>query len=152
MSLEKIKGELYELVDYLIDNDSYLKGKLKDKKVSRNNVREDIEKDLKKGVSKSTEEILVKQLDNLEENRGGELLKKYGGLLLNSSVLKRNGVGDKSKKDFVISVDKELFNSSDGLIKLGKLCGDKIEKMRKAKNKVKGKLIKDGIKNDYSKE
>ena len=145
MSLEKIKGELQELVDYLIDGDSYLKSKLKDKKVSRNNVREDIEKDLKKGVSKSTEEILVKQLDNLEENRGEELLKKYGSLLLNPSVLKRNGVGDKSKKDFVISADKELFNSSDGLIKLGKLCGDKIEKMRKAKNKIKGKLIKEAI-------
>jgi len=151
MSLEKIKGELYELVDYLVDNDSYLKGKLKGKKVSRNSVREDIEKDLKSGVSKSTEEILIKQLNNLEENRGEELLKKYGGLLLNSSVLKRNGVGDKSKKDFIISVDKELFNSNDGLMKLDKLCGDKIEKLRKAKNKVKGKLIKDGLKNDYSK-
>ena len=147
MNLEKVKGELYELVDFLVENDSYLRSKLNSKKLSGSN-REEIEKDLEKDISETTKKILESQLLNLNEKRGEELIRKYGKLLFNNTLLRRNGLGDSNLKDFVISFDKKEFGNNGGLRRIKEECGKKIDGMIKRK----GERIKDAIKNDYSKK
>jgi len=77
----KIKGEIYEMIDFVIDNDSELRKALKDKVVGDIDVSE-IDKELKKTDSEMVRKILEEKRKEIVESRGRNLVKKYGKLLL----------------------------------------------------------------------
>ena len=93
------KGNLsqaLELMEYVLDNNSYLRGKINKKEVGSSVNKDSIEKSIKEVSDKGVNEILRKELGNFDKERGNELGKRYGRLLFSDNVLEK--MGWKSKK------------------------------------------------------
>lgn len=139
-----VVNEIKELIDLIVDGDSYLKGKLKNKEVSVGDVGGRLKDLIKNESNKEVKEILKKELDNLNENRFETLIKKYGVLLFNNGVLRRNkGLNDDSV-DVVMKIKKNDWsgkneNYKDSLNKSLKDYRLKIEKRIEVINKNKEK-------------
>ena len=141
-----VVNEIKELIDLIINGDSYLKGKLKNKVVSEGDVGGRLKDLIKNENNKEVKEILKNQLDNLTENQFEILIKKYGVLLFNNGVLRRNkGLNDDSV-DVVMKIKKNDWsgnnkNYKDSLNKSLKDYRLKIEKRIEVieKNKEKKK-------------
>ena len=143
-----VVNEIKELIDLIVNGDSYLKGKLNNKEVSVGDVGGRLKDLIKNESNKEVKEILKKELDNLNENRFETLIKKYGVLLFNNGVLRRNkGLNDDSV-DVVMKIKKNDWsgnneNYKDSLNKSLKDYRLKIEKrievIEKNKKKKKNK-------------
>ena len=141
-----VVSEIKELIDLIVNGDSYLKGKLNKKEVSVGDVGGRLKDLIKNETNKEVKEILKKELDNLNENRFETLIKKYGVLLFNNGVLRRNkGLNDDSV-DVVMKIKKNDWsgnneNYKDSLNKSLKDYRIKIEKRIEVieKNKEKKK-------------
>jgi hypothetical protein len=141
-----VVNEIKELIDLIVNGDSYLKGKLNNKEVSVGDVGGRLKDLIKNENNKEVKEILKKELDNLNENRFETLIKKYGVLLFNNGVLRRNkGLKDDSV-DVVMKIKKNDWNGNnenykDSLNKSLKDYRIKIEKRIEVivKNKEKKK-------------
>ena len=124
------------------------KTKLNNKEVSVGDVGGRLKDLIKNESNKEVKEILKKELDNLNENRFETLIKKYGVLLFNNGVLRRNkGLNDDSV-DVVMKIKKNDWNGNnenykDSLNKSLKDYRIKIEKrievIKKNKEKKKDK-------------
>tara|TARA_B100000780_G_C20867675_1_gene345079 strand:- start:39 stop:341 length:303 start_codon:yes stop_codon:yes gene_type:complete len=82
-----LREEILEMVNFVLDNNSYLKGKLNQKEVGSSVNRESIEKSIKEVSDKNVKEMLRKELDNCDGVRGKELGKRYGSLLFKDKVM-----------------------------------------------------------------
>ena len=78
---DKIKGEIYEMIDFVISNDSDLRKSLKNKEVGDIDVSE-IDNELKNVESEVVRKILEEKRKEIVESRGRNLVKKYGKLIL----------------------------------------------------------------------
>ena len=86
-NLDNVKNELKELMDYVVENDSYLKSKLKDKSVGMDDEYNEIVESLDKNKdNKLVYGILKNAIMEMEKNRGEELLKRYGKLILKDRI------------------------------------------------------------------
>ncbi len=96
--LNNVINELKELTDFIVNNDSYLRGKLKDKGVDSNDEFKQLEKSLDKNKDNEVVYNLIKEkLIDLDSNRGKMLMKKYGKLIFKDRVY-NNIMGIKKKK------------------------------------------------------
>lgn len=82
----KMRDEIVEMIDYILEKDSYLRGKLKDKKVVGMNVN-DIDEDMKNVKNDSVKKMLKLMKGSIMNERGSELVKNYGGLILNKRIV-----------------------------------------------------------------
>jgi len=97
MSLDrKVKKDIIEMVEYVLENDSYLKSKLKSKKSVNIDVK-GIDDDIKNVKNEVTKKGLKLMRDNMLSQRGSELVRNYGGLLLNKRIVDKV-LGRKKKK------------------------------------------------------
>ena len=78
---DKIKGEIYEMIDFVISNDSDLRKSLKNKEVGDIDASE-IDNELKNVESEVVRKILEEKRKEIVESRGRNLVKKYGKLIL----------------------------------------------------------------------
>lgn len=83
---KKMRDEIVEMIDYILEKDSYLRGKLKDKKVVGMNVN-DIDEDMKNVKNDSVKKMLKLMKGSIMNERGSELVKNYGGLILNKRIV-----------------------------------------------------------------
>ena len=135
MDLKSVSDELVELVDLLVQNDSYLKGKLKDKEVGSNSNVDDLKKGIEENKNnKVVRELLERELANHGKDRFDELMKRYGKLLFNEGVLRRNGLMNNKEKYMVFNVKKSDIKTKSGLEKIKKdivkSIDDKISKTK----------------------
>ncbi len=87
--INKIKKEINELMEYVINEDSYLRTKLNNKSISANEY-DDIVKGIEDNKNnKLVYDILKDKMKEMEENRGKELMKKYGKLLFKDRIYKK---------------------------------------------------------------
>jgi len=84
-------SEVLELMEYVLDNNSYLRGKINKKEVGGNVDKDSIEKSIKEVSDKNVKELLRKELSNCDKDRGNELGKRYGKLLFSDNVLVKMG-------------------------------------------------------------
>jgi hypothetical protein len=84
-------SEVLELMEYVLNNNSYLRGKINKKEVGSSVNKESIEKSIKEVSDKNVKEILKKELGNFDKKRGNELGKRYGKLLFSDNVLEKMG-------------------------------------------------------------
>lgn len=97
MSLDKkVKKDIIEMVEYVLENDSYLKSKLKSKKSVNIDVK-GIDDDIKNVKNEVTKKGLKLMRDNMLSQRGSELVRNYGGLILNKRIVDKV-LGRKKKK------------------------------------------------------
>ena len=89
--------ELYEMMDFVVSNNTYLKGKLKDKEIGSELNKKDFEDNIKKVDSKVVKDMLREKIKDLDKLRGEELMKRYGKLFFKDSVY--NKVMGIKKKD-----------------------------------------------------
>ena len=82
-----VRKEVLEMVGYVLDNNSYLRGKLNKKEVGNGVNRESIEKSIKEVSDENVKEMLRKELENCSIGRGLELGKRYGSLLFKDKVM-----------------------------------------------------------------
>ena len=88
--LNNVISELKELIDFVVNNDSYLKGKLKDKGVDSNDEFKQLEKSLDKNKDNEVVYNLIKEkLIDLDANRGKMLMKKYGKLIFKDRIVEK---------------------------------------------------------------
>lgn len=85
----EVIDEVKEMMFYVINSNSYVKGKLKEKEVGSEFDRKDIESDIENCKNEVSKRILMEELENIDEKRGKELVKRYGRLLLNDKLLKK---------------------------------------------------------------
>ena len=92
-----MRDEINEMIDYIIENDSYLRGKLDKKDVGNSFDLKVWEDELKNVKNDEIKGIIKDKMVELDKKRGEELIKRYGGLILSKSVVDR-GLGKKKKK------------------------------------------------------
>ena len=78
--------ELYEMIIYVIKNNSYLKSKLKDKEVGSEYNINVFEKEIENVNSDVVKDIIKDKMKEIDKLRGEELVRRYGKLILKESV------------------------------------------------------------------
>ena len=100
--MEKVRmEELYAMVDYIVANNSYLKGKLKDKEIGTEYDSKVFEDEISNVKSDVVKKMIKSKMDGLEDLKGRELMKRYGKLFLKDSVYNKV-MGIEKKKNEVI--------------------------------------------------
>lgn len=90
--------ELYGMIDYIVANNSYLRGKLKDKELGSEYDSKVFEDEMKNVSSSVVKDMIKEKMNDLEKLRGEELVKRYGKLFLKDSVYNKVlGIKNKGK-------------------------------------------------------
>ena len=98
MSKEVVLKEISECIDYLYENNTYYKGKLKKKgEIELDNVFSSMEDSIKNISNKDVVDLVTKEVDRLKGERGKVLMRKYS-MLFSDSVLIKVGFKKQKKK------------------------------------------------------